>query len=448
MSGIDEAIAALFPEQPVIQETRLQSWTNVIAETAFEWEETNQTTRAFEEGSTGTLRRDLARNLQGTQPSQCPMELCAASAEPAGGSHPSTNFIAAQPRQLTRDKHISRETDADQSRTTVTGSVREKGKSKPSSPTTDTAEPPDTTAPSSQRRKPKGKVNPPPMQTMSGIDEAIAALFPEQPVIQETRLQSWTNVIAETAFEWDKTNQTTQAFGDRRTGTLRRDLARDSQGTQPTQCPLQLSAASAEPAGDSHPSTVFIAAQSRLLARDKHISRETDADQSRTTVTGSVREKEKSKPSSPTTDTAEPPDTTAPSSQRRKPKGKVNGERSVGLGPGTAELIAMMVGTRSAIQVRSHAQKHFKKQRKLEEEAKGGSGDPNKSRFEFSFAARHVEQFFPRLSGLRGLPAMRLIWVFPVQLALGGVDGAGSDHPALSSASASASRDSSSSSSL
>lgn len=41
-----------------------------------------------------------------------------------------------------------------------------------------------------------------------------------------------------------------------------------------------------------------------------------------------------------------------------------NGERSVGLGPGIAEVIATMVGTRNAAQVRSHAQKYFKKQRK------------------------------------------------------------------------------------
>eukprot|EP00961_Rhodomonas_salina_P102838 1383203-Rhodomonas_salina.2 len=40
------------------------------------------------------------------------------------------------------------------------------------------------------------------------------------------------------------------------------------------------------------------------------------------------------------------------------------GERSVGLGQGVAEAIASLVGTRNAAQVRSHAQKHFHKQRR------------------------------------------------------------------------------------
>ena len=50
-----------------------------------------------------------------------------------------------------------------------------------------------------------------------------------------------------------------------------------------------------------------------------------------------------------------------------------NGEVSVGLGAGIAELISMMVGTRSAAQVRSHAQKHFQRLRK---EAGGGKATP------------------------------------------------------------------------
>mmetsp|Transcript_60011 Transcript_60011/g.123214 ORF Transcript_60011/g.123214 Transcript_60011/m.123214 type:complete len:238 (+) Transcript_60011:61-774(+) len=40
------------------------------------------------------------------------------------------------------------------------------------------------------------------------------------------------------------------------------------------------------------------------------------------------------------------------------------GKQSVGLGPGTAELIAVVVQTRSAAQVRSHAQKYFQRKRK------------------------------------------------------------------------------------
>eukprot|EP00961_Rhodomonas_salina_P242167 3271621-Rhodomonas_salina.1 len=41
-----------------------------------------------------------------------------------------------------------------------------------------------------------------------------------------------------------------------------------------------------------------------------------------------------------------------------------DGERSVGLGPGIAETIASMVGSRNAAQVRSHAQKYFLRKRK------------------------------------------------------------------------------------
>ena len=41
-----------------------------------------------------------------------------------------------------------------------------------------------------------------------------------------------------------------------------------------------------------------------------------------------------------------------------------NGNMSCGLGPGIAEVIALIVGTRSPVQVRSHAQKHFQRQRR------------------------------------------------------------------------------------
>jgi len=48
---------------------------------------------------------------------------------------------------------------------------------------------------------------------------------------------------------------------------------------------------------------------------------------------------------------------------------------SVRLGPGVAEMIAMVVGTRSAVQVRSHAQKHFiRKEREASRQRAGGTG--------------------------------------------------------------------------
>mmetsp|Transcript_974 Transcript_974/g.1841 ORF Transcript_974/g.1841 Transcript_974/m.1841 type:complete len:218 (-) Transcript_974:64-717(-) len=40
------------------------------------------------------------------------------------------------------------------------------------------------------------------------------------------------------------------------------------------------------------------------------------------------------------------------------------GKRSVGLGPGIADMIALILKTRNAAQVRSHAQKHFQRQRR------------------------------------------------------------------------------------
>eukprot|EP00286_Rhodomonas_abbreviata_P011857 CAMPEP_0181323014 /NCGR_PEP_ID=MMETSP1101-20121128/19545_1 /TAXON_ID=46948 /ORGANISM="Rhodomonas abbreviata, Strain Caron Lab Isolate" /LENGTH=171 /DNA_ID=CAMNT_0023430985 /DNA_START=42 /DNA_END=560 /DNA_ORIENTATION=+ len=49
-----------------------------------------------------------------------------------------------------------------------------------------------------------------------------------------------------------------------------------------------------------------------------------------------------------------------------------HGSQSVGLGPGIAQIISNMIGTRSAAQVRSHAQKHFqriRRQRKVESPA-------------------------------------------------------------------------------
>lgn len=39
--------------------------------------------------------------------------------------------------------------------------------------------------------------------------------------------------------------------------------------------------------------------------------------------------------------------------------GKQQQGGAVRLGPGVAEMISMVVGTRSVVQVRSHAQKHF-----------------------------------------------------------------------------------------
>eukprot|EP00961_Rhodomonas_salina_P227606 3076937-Rhodomonas_salina.1 len=43
-----------------------------------------------------------------------------------------------------------------------------------------------------------------------------------------------------------------------------------------------------------------------------------------------------------------------------------NGRISDGLGPGIAEIIAVFIGSRSISQVRSHAQKHFQRQRRME----------------------------------------------------------------------------------
>mmetsp|Transcript_23257 Transcript_23257/g.46675 ORF Transcript_23257/g.46675 Transcript_23257/m.46675 type:complete len:259 (-) Transcript_23257:46-822(-) len=48
--------------------------------------------------------------------------------------------------------------------------------------------------------------------------------------------------------------------------------------------------------------------------------------------------------------------------QARQPNGKV----SDGLGPGIAEIIAVFIGTRNIAQVRSHAQKHFQRMRKMQ----------------------------------------------------------------------------------
>eukprot|EP00961_Rhodomonas_salina_P089596 1204965-Rhodomonas_salina.2 len=45
-------------------------------------------------------------------------------------------------------------------------------------------------------------------------------------------------------------------------------------------------------------------------------------------------------------------------------KVKNNGKQSTGLGPGIADLIALIVKTRDAAQVRSHAQKHFQRLRR------------------------------------------------------------------------------------
>jgi hypothetical protein len=41
-----------------------------------------------------------------------------------------------------------------------------------------------------------------------------------------------------------------------------------------------------------------------------------------------------------------------------------DGKKTKGLGPGVAEMIATMIGTRNAAQVRSHAQKYFTRQRR------------------------------------------------------------------------------------
>eukprot|EP00961_Rhodomonas_salina_P219992 2973938-Rhodomonas_salina.1 len=52
---------------------------------------------------------------------------------------------------------------------------------------------------------------------------------------------------------------------------------------------------------------------------------------------------------------------------------KDNGELSVGLGPGIAEIISVFIGTRSVTQVRSHAQKYF--QRMKREQNKGSNSE-------------------------------------------------------------------------
>eukprot|EP00961_Rhodomonas_salina_P226176 3057850-Rhodomonas_salina.1 len=45
-------------------------------------------------------------------------------------------------------------------------------------------------------------------------------------------------------------------------------------------------------------------------------------------------------------------------------KVKKNGKRTAGLGPGIADVIALIIKTRDAAQVRSHAQKHFQRLRR------------------------------------------------------------------------------------
>mmetsp|Transcript_28614 Transcript_28614/g.58482 ORF Transcript_28614/g.58482 Transcript_28614/m.58482 type:complete len:250 (-) Transcript_28614:66-815(-) len=49
---------------------------------------------------------------------------------------------------------------------------------------------------------------------------------------------------------------------------------------------------------------------------------------------------------------------------------KNNGEPSVGLGPGIAEIISVFIGTRTVTQVRSHAQKYFQRQQREQGQVK------------------------------------------------------------------------------
>jgi len=52
-----------------------------------------------------------------------------------------------------------------------------------------------------------------------------------------------------------------------------------------------------------------------------------------------------------------------------------DGKKTVGLGPGVAEALSAMVGTRSAAQVRSHAQKHFLRERRLQRWREQNAGE-------------------------------------------------------------------------
>eukprot|EP00286_Rhodomonas_abbreviata_P027157 CAMPEP_0181304178 /NCGR_PEP_ID=MMETSP1101-20121128/8999_1 /TAXON_ID=46948 /ORGANISM="Rhodomonas abbreviata, Strain Caron Lab Isolate" /LENGTH=219 /DNA_ID=CAMNT_0023409893 /DNA_START=93 /DNA_END=752 /DNA_ORIENTATION=- len=52
-----------------------------------------------------------------------------------------------------------------------------------------------------------------------------------------------------------------------------------------------------------------------------------------------------------------------------------DGKQTVGLGPGVAEALSAIVGTRSAAQVRSHAQKHFLRERRLQRWREQNAGE-------------------------------------------------------------------------
>ena len=60
----------------------------------------------------------------------------------------------------------------------------------------------------------------------------------------------------------------------------------------------------------------------------------------------------------------------------QKDRGETNGRVGVGLGPGVAELIAVVVGTRNVSQVRSHAQKYFLQLNRTASAASAGSSSP------------------------------------------------------------------------
>jgi hypothetical protein len=72
----------------------------------------------------------------------------------------------------------------------------------------------------------------------------------------------------------------------------------------------------------------------------------------------------------------------------QKDRGETNGRVGVGLGPGVAELIAVVVGTRTVSQVRSHAQKYFLQLSRTASAVSAGSSSPAASTASASVSAQ------------------------------------------------------------